>query len=168
MDLSSIFHQNKKPELLTALIAGSTALVMALNFCGLMLGITNVLPHLFYIPIILTSYYFPRRGVLFSAAISAIYCLMTYFFVPNAPDILEAAGGRVVIFILIAVVVSFLTIRLQESEAKFRGVAERSSDIILLTETTGSNLCFPFRSTNPRVRSFRDHRKTAGRVYPSG
>lgn len=137
MDRSFLSDLQKRPRILAVIIAVISLIVLVLNGYGLMMGITNVLPHLFYIPIILTSYFFPRRGILFSVAISAIYCSMTFFINPVIPGELLVAGGRVIMFILIAAVVSFLTTRLQESAMQFRGMAERSSDIIILTDTTG-------------------------------
>ena len=137
MDHFFLYNLQKRPQILAALIAAITVIILILNSYALMIGITNVLPHLFYIPIILTAYYFPRRGILFSVVISAIYCGITYFFNPVISDILFAAVGRVIVFILIAAVVSFLTTRMRESETRFRGVAERSSDIILLTDMKG-------------------------------
>jgi PAS domain S-box-containing protein len=134
----SLYHNlHKNPNLLAVLITAITALILVLNGYGLMIGITNVLPHLFYIPIVLTAYYFPRRGILFAVAVSALYSSLTYLYSPTFPDVLLSAGGRVVIFIVIGAAVSFLTLRLQESEALFRGVAERSYDIIILTDRDG-------------------------------
>jgi len=137
MDHSFLNSLQQKPQALAALIAVITAMLLIMNGYGLMVGVTNVLPHLFYIPIILTAYFFPRRGVLFSVIVSAIYGGITYVFNPVVSEVLISAGGRVCIFILIAAVVSFLTTRLRESETQFRGVAERSSDIILLADTDG-------------------------------
>ena len=137
MDHSVIIRLQKSPGLLSFIIAAISAVVLVLNGWGLIIGITNVLPHLFYIPIILTAYFLPRRGILFACALSAIYCGMIFIISPVFPGELLSAGGRIVMFILIAAVVSFLTLRMQESERQFRGVAERSSDIILLTDTTG-------------------------------
>jgi PAS domain S-box-containing protein len=137
MDRSFLHNPQYRTAIILACIAATTGFVLILNGYGLRYGITNVLPHLFYIPIILTAYYFPRRGVLFSIVISAAYFGMAFFFDPILSDVLWSAGGRVVIFILIAFVVSFLTTRLRESEIRFRGVAERSSDIILLTDREG-------------------------------
>ena len=137
MDHSVIIRLQKSPALLSFIIAAISAVVLVLNGWGLIIGITNVLPHLFYIPIILTAYFLPRRGILFACALSAIYCGMIFIISPVFPGDLLSAGGRIVMFILIAAVVSFLTLRMQESERQFRGVAERSSDIILLTDATG-------------------------------
>jgi PAS domain S-box-containing protein len=137
MDRSFLHHLHNRPHLLAALIAVITGITLSLNGYGLMFGTISVLPHLFYIPIILTAYFFPRRGILFSAVISAIYCSMTYIANPVIPGELLSAGGRVIMFILIATVVSSLTTHLRESETLFRGVAERSSDIIMLTDNEG-------------------------------
>jgi len=125
----SFFHSpEKREQMLAVLIAAITVIIVILNGYGLMLGISNVLPHLFYIPIILTAYFFPRRGTPFAVAISIIYCSMTYFFNPSSAADLIAAGGRAFIFILIAVVVSFLTIRLRESEEKYRLLSDYTYD----------------------------------------
>src|SRR5208337_576838 len=128
MDHSLIHHPEKWERKLAVLIAAITVIIVILNGYGLMFGITNVLPHLFYIPIILTAYFFPRRGTQFAVAVSAIYCGMTYVFNPIIPGDLLSAGGRVIIFILIAVVVSFLTTRLQASEEKYRLLADYTYD----------------------------------------
>lgn len=140
MGRSVIIPLRKSPGLLAVIIAAISAVILVLNGCGLVLGITNVLPHLFYIPIILTSYLFPRRGILFACALSGIYAGMVFIIHPAFPGDLLPAAGRIVMFVTIAAVVSLLTLRMQESEQQFRGVAERSSDIILLTDTTGKAL----------------------------
>ena len=58
------------PRTIRGLIAASTAGALFLNWYGLTLGITNVFPHILYIPIILTAYYYPRRGIVFTASLS--------------------------------------------------------------------------------------------------
>nr|WP_320160357.1 PAS domain S-box protein [uncultured Methanoregula sp.] len=137
MDRSVFTNLQKRPGILVLLIAAITIVTLVLNGYGLMNGITNVLPHIFYVPIILAAYFFPRRGIFFSLIISAMYCILVYYFNPVIPGDLIPAGGRVIIFILIATVVSFLTIRVQESTGQFQDMAERSSDIIILTDITG-------------------------------
>ncbi|PKL68039.1 MAG: hypothetical protein CVV30_11895 [Methanomicrobiales archaeon HGW-Methanomicrobiales-1] len=137
MEHSFLTKLQKRPLILAGLIATISVIVLVLNGYGLIFGITNVLPHLFYVPIILTAYFFPRRGVFFSVVISVAYCSMVFFIDPVIPGQLLSASGRIIMFILIAAVVSFLTTRLRESELKFRGVAERSSDIIFLTDREG-------------------------------
>jgi PAS domain S-box-containing protein len=114
-----------------------TLAVVLVNAWGLAAGITTVLPHLFYIPIVLVAYFYPRRGILFALALSVLYLAIAGAVGGFGGTDIVAAVGRTLVFILIAAVVSFLTQRMRESEALFRGVAERSSDIIILTDISG-------------------------------
>jgi len=124
----------KNPVLFTALIATVTLVVFGLNIFGLMVEYTEILPHLFYIPIILVAYFYPRRGLLFSLVISLVFFSVCYF---KYPVITWQIVFDFITFNLIATVVVLLATRMQESESRFRGVAERSSDIILLADKTG-------------------------------
>jgi len=137
MNFAVISEMQKRPTATAVIIASVTLIVLLLNGYFLRQGITTVLPHLFYIPIILASYFFPRRGILFACVISVLYCVLACILAPVAFREPLSAAGRIIIFILIAAVVSFLTLRLQENKRLFRGVAERSSDVILLTDPDG-------------------------------
>ena len=128
MNMSVFTQKLQQRNVLAGLIGVTTAFVFGVNAFGLIVGITDVLPHLFYIPIVLTAYYFPRRGVLFATVVSAIYCSMTYIAVPTHPGILISAGVRGAIFILIAAGASLLTNHLRESEEKYRMLADYTYD----------------------------------------
>jgi len=133
----SVFRFLENTTIAVSLIAISTACVVLVNFYSISQGMTAVFPHLFYIPIILAAYAFPRRGIAFSGFISVIYCGMVLLFVSFSSLDLAFAVGRAAMFILIGAVVSFLTMQLRENARLFMGVAERSSDIILLTDREG-------------------------------
>jgi len=136
----SVFRFLENTPIAVSLIAITTAVVIFVNVYGIAGGTTAVLPHLFYLPIIFTAYVFPRRGIAFSCGISALYCGIVLLFVPFPSLDLAYALGRAAMFILIGAVVSFLTLQLQENARLFMGVAERSSDIILLTDRKGQVL----------------------------
>ncbi|CVK32883.1 hypothetical protein [Methanoculleus bourgensis] len=59
------------------LVAASVIVAFAANAAGLFFGVTSVLPHLFYLPIVLVAYWFPRRGTASSLALSLGYLAMT-------------------------------------------------------------------------------------------
>ncbi len=110
----------KKPHLIPALIGVSSVAIFLLNLYGLTLGITYVLPHLFYIPLILTGYYYPRRGVLFAAGLSVCYCVVSITLVsPTAAEVLSAIA-RCGVFIVIGGVVSYLSGRMHHDAQKCR------------------------------------------------
>ena len=100
------------------LVSGTAMFALALNLYGLLIGITIVLSHLLYLPIILTSFYYPRRGVWFAMGISAIYFTMIAATRSGYPEDLVSAAARCGMFIVIAFVVSYLSLRLKENEQR--------------------------------------------------
>jgi PAS domain S-box-containing protein len=107
----------KNPYLIPGLITITTVVSILLNWYGLTMGITYVLPHLFYIPIILVSYFYPRRGVLFTIALSTLYGVLVLGTGSPSPDVVISALARIVVFIVIGAVVSSLSNRLQQDAA---------------------------------------------------
>ena len=77
--MSLVFFDDRqtKPALIPALVGISSVAIPLLNIYGLTLGITCVLPHLVYIPLVLTGYYYPRRGVLCVACLAVCYCAIS-------------------------------------------------------------------------------------------
>ena len=124
----------KNPRLILGLIAVSTSASLLLNWYGLTRGITNVLPHLLYIPIILAAYYYPHRGLLFTAVISAVYAILVLGTGSPSTDVIVAALARVVVFIVIGAVVSFLSGRMQQDTGmclRFVSMVESSNDAVV-------------------------------------
>jgi len=124
----------KNPYLIPGLIAVTTAASLLLNWYGLTLGITYVLPHLFYIPIILVSYYYPRRGVLFTTALSALYGVLVLGTGSPSPDVVISALARIVVFIVIGAVVSSLSNRMQQDAGmclRFVSMVDSSNDSVV-------------------------------------
>ena len=124
----------KNPYLIPGLITITTVASLLLNWYGLTVGITYVLPHLFYIPIILVSYFYPRRGVLFTTALSAIYGILVLVIGSPSPDVIISALARIVVFIVIGAVVSYLSDRLQQDAAiclRFVSMVDSSNDAVV-------------------------------------
>ena len=137
VDLTCLrFHSirlRERPNLVLILVAISTVTVLFLNLVGLIFGITNVLPHLLYIPIILTAYYFPRRGILFAAVLSAAYCALVFGIVGSAGELI-AAVERGLVFLLISGVVSYLSFELQQEAERLQrlaSVVRSTSDAVI-------------------------------------
>jgi len=94
--------------------------VFAANLYGLVAGVSIVLPHLFYIPIIIAAFFYPRRGVTFAVLVSTAYFLMVVAVRPdNSPDIISAAA-RCIVFVIIAAVVSYLSEQVTVREHKLK------------------------------------------------
>jgi PAS domain S-box-containing protein len=119
------------------LIVLTSVIAVAINYYGLVEGISIVIPHIFYIPIILAAYFYPRRGVLFAIGIAIVYTGMVALTDPSQTAVIESALARDVIFILVGVVVAYLTLSIQkerqaaeEKEEQFRRLASNVPDII--------------------------------------
>ena len=120
------------------LFAASIAVAFAVNAVGLLAGITIVLPHLFYLPIVLAACWFPRRGATFSLAIALGYLAMALPVTGGDTGLIVSALSRAVVFVVIGAVISLLSRRLQEQEARYRGVFDNSEAgtlIVALAET---------------------------------
>ncbi|MDD1677066.1 MAG: PAS domain-containing protein [Methanomicrobiales archaeon] len=85
-------------------------------------GIENVFPHLFYLPIILAGYAYPRKGLLFSIVAGGIYLGLVYYFQYPVVEAIAAGTARFYVMILIGAVVSYLSDRCQQEEQKYRGI----------------------------------------------
>ncbi len=124
----------KNPHTIKSLIIVSTVGALFLNWYGLTLGITNVLPHILYIPIILTAYFYPRRGVVFAAALSAFYYVLVWGISSPDPEILLSALARIIVFIIIAAVVSSLSGRMQQDASlcqRLVSIVASSNDAVI-------------------------------------
>jgi PAS domain S-box-containing protein len=134
MDFLYFDQVYKRPLLIPVLIGISAAVTLLLNIYGLIHGITNVLPHLLYIPIILAAYYYPKRGVPFTLLLSALYCGAVFFLYPASMDVLTSALARVVVYIIIAAVISYLSSRMHHDTQMCRrlvSIVASSSDAIV-------------------------------------
>jgi PAS domain S-box-containing protein len=94
-------------------------------------GIQTVFTHIYYVPIILATYWFRRMGVLYAGVMGIIYLGCVAFYSGSNPQILLAAVARVLVFLVIAAVVMILAERIAiqqdeivQSEKKFRSIWE--------------------------------------------
>lgn len=63
-----------------ATIASVTGAILVITVVMMYQGINVVFPHLFYIPIIMAAYWFPRHGIIFSFGVAAAYISLYMFF----------------------------------------------------------------------------------------
>ncbi|MGB4051562.1 MAG: PAS domain-containing sensor histidine kinase [Methanoculleus sp.] len=108
------------------LVAVSVIVAFVANTAGLLAGITSVIPHIFYLPIVLAAYYYPRRGTVFSFALGLGYLVGTLPFISGEVGLVVAAIARVVVFVAIGATVALLSMRLREQERRYRGVFDNS------------------------------------------
>ncbi|NQS78731.1 MAG: PAS domain-containing protein [Methanoculleus bourgensis] len=122
----------RAPDLWLPVLLVTSALTLALAAYGLSRGLTEVFPHLLYIPILLAIYRYERNGFFFSLLLSSLYIGMVYHF--TYPDIV-ALAGEVVQFITligIATIIFYLVTLLRDREKRYRGIFENSQAGVFL------------------------------------
>jgi PAS domain S-box-containing protein len=103
-----------------------TLLVILINIFSLSLGMTEVAGGLFFIPVVITAYWYPKKGMLFAFLITIIYLPMIYFLMNGSQPDLVNGVFKAIIIIGFAAVVSTLSLNLQKSEAKYRHIFNNS------------------------------------------
>lgn len=120
-------------------IAILTALVVCINLVGVLSGITVVLSHTFYLPIILVSYWYPRRGLFFSGLLAAVYGVTAVLFgTPGDLATILVTLSRMAFFVLVGWIVAVLSLRLRESEQQLHDIIEFLPDATFAIDSRGT------------------------------
>lgn len=148
MKKAVIIELNEKYKILVMVILLALASILTYYFHAVLrTGI--VFTHFFYIPIILASLWWKRKGLIIVIFLAALLILGDVFLtntVPGYDDI-----PRIFMFIVVGFIVAILsetvvksdelvgerTSELRESEAKYRTLYESSSDAIMLLDEKG-------------------------------
>ena len=101
-------------------------LVILVNIFSLSFGMTEVAGGLFFIPVVITAYWYPKKGILFAFLIAVIYLTMIYILMNGSPQDLVNGVFKAIIMVGVAAVVSALSLNLQKSEAKYRSIFNNS------------------------------------------
>lgn len=107
-------------------IVVSIIITLASTVYSLSNGIYEVFPFVYFLPIILFVYFYPKRGVLFSVGLSTVYILLVYLYSSLDPQAVAVSTAWFVIFVTIGVVTSSFAEGLREEERKYRGIFENS------------------------------------------
>jgi len=107
-------------------IINTTILALLVNIFSVAAGMTDVTPGLFFIPVVITAYWYPKKGMLFAFLITAMYLCIIYLMMGAQLPAIVAALFKSIIMVGVAAVVSTLALNLQKSEAKYRGIFNNS------------------------------------------
>ncbi len=124
-----------------AVLLGLSIVVFLLTVYCLLIGIQTVFPHIYYVPIILAAYWFRKYGILYAAGMGLVYLACVIYFTGYNPNYIVAAAARVVAFIVIAAVVTILSMRIsaqrneiEQSERKFRTIWEHIQAAVIVID----------------------------------
>jgi PAS domain S-box-containing protein len=88
--------------------------------------IFDVFPFLYFFPIIIFVYFYPKRGVIFSLLLSVVYIALIYYFEFSDPKLMAISVAWFVIFITIGIVTSSFAVRFKAEECKYQRIFENS------------------------------------------
>ncbi|MCX5855620.1 MAG: PAS domain-containing protein, partial [Deltaproteobacteria bacterium] len=114
----------------------TSVLCIAISIFSLKSGQFIVFQNFFYIPIIIACYYYKKQGFAISVALSCIYFFLIIAFTSD-PMIIRDAVTRVILFILIAAVITALSIARARAEEALRESEESNS---LLLQAAGDGI----------------------------
>jgi PAS domain S-box-containing protein len=113
-------------------IIASTIIPVIISVYCLARGIYDIFPHLFYIPIVLIAYAYPRKGIFGSVILGGIYLALVYGLAYPSIDALSGATARFFFLVAIGAVVTLLVRRTRAEEEKYRGIFDNSQDGVFL------------------------------------
>ncbi len=130
----------------------SSLLAFFANVLALSSDITTILPHLFYIPIILASYWYPRRGVGFTAVLSVAYLALVLLLAADPASALTAAFARVMVFLVVSGVIAGLASSLMREEKRYRDIFEHTGSATAILDKDAR-----IRETNNEMKKILDY-----------
>ncbi len=116
------------------LMAATAVFALLANLAALIAGVTVVFPHLLYIPIVLAGYWYPRRGPVISAIISATYAVMALALTPQ--DWISIVS-RAITLVAIGVLIAFISHQLEAERVRYRELFDHSVAGILVVNGAG-------------------------------
>ena len=134
MTLPGIFSH--RDVIWDTIIIASAFLAVLVNLVGLLWGISVVIPHLLYIPVVIAAYRYPKRGLTIAACIGGSYLLIVFLVPGNSFITLTEAFVRTLVVIIIGELIAWLSFRLREREDLYQGVFYQSeAGNILIRDT---------------------------------
>jgi PAS domain S-box-containing protein len=88
--------------------------------------IFDVFPFLYFFPIIIFVYFYPKRGVIFSLLLSVVYICLIYYYEFSDPKLMAISVAWFVIFVTIGIVTSSFAVRFKAEECKYQRIFENS------------------------------------------
>ncbi|MDO9324214.1 MAG: PAS domain S-box protein [Methanoregula sp.] len=137
MTSSNIFVEGDESlaNLWLFIVINTTVLAILINILSLHYGSNDVAPYLFYIPVVIASYWYSSRGPIFAVIISLAYMGLVYYFTHGALGELLASSIKCYILIGVSVVVSSLATHMRKNEVKYRGIFNHSEAGICLVNS---------------------------------
>jgi PAS domain S-box-containing protein len=119
---------------------GISAGTVILTILSLSMGVHEIFPYLYILPIILICYIYPRRGVLSSVVLGCIYMGLVYVFGFFDLVLITISTAWFYVIVSVGVVMSSLSEGLLREERKYHGIFENSQSGLFAVDRTTSRI----------------------------
>ncbi len=131
-----------------------TVAALVISVISLIFGWQTIFQNLFYFPIILACIYYIKRGLVFSVVLACCYFVLMAMFSQD-PVVLEGAFVRVLFFILVAGVITYLSMvrgraedSQRESETRLTEIIDFLPDPTFVIDTDGKVIAWNYAIAN--------------------
>lgn len=149
---------DRPPDHVVLIIAASTIFAVIVSVISLMTGLFIIFQNLFYVPIIIASLYYAKKGFVFSFLLAFLYLTLFLAFSHESGDV-TGALIRFVIFVFVAGLTAYLSIKwlsvrkLTESEARYRELFNNMSSGVAVYQVAEGGEDFIFKDFNRAAES---------------
>lgn len=109
-------------------------LMMEITYQIIFESTVMLLSHIFYFPVIIVSFLYPRRGVLISTIIAALYLVLIYILVSPEFFGVVSATMQFYVYVSVSVIVSIISGRVRSDRARFKSIFDYSEGGICVAD----------------------------------
>jgi len=130
------YNLSKSDLIWDTLIVASAFMALILNLIGLLNGITVVIPHLLYIPVVIAAYRYPKWGLLLAGCIGGTYFVLVILVAGSSVGTIIEAFVRTIFVVIIGWLIAWLSFRLRERQDLYQGLFYNSEAGNILVRDT--------------------------------
>ena len=130
------YNLSKSDLIWDTLIGASAITALILNLIGLLNGITVVIPHLLYIPVVIAAYRYPKWGLLLAGCIGGTYFVLVILVAGSSVGTIFESFVRTIVVVIIGWLIAWLSFRLRERQDLYQGLFYNSEAGSILVRDT--------------------------------
>ena len=161
--VNTIPQKWKTPQVKFSVLAILTVFIVLLTLFSLFNNVQVLFTHVYYLPIILASFWYQRKGVVYTVVLALFYLAAVFTLLSITTEVLFVSVGRALVFLLISLVICLLSRaisrqqeEIMESEKKIRTVWEHIQAGIIIVDAQTHQII----SANPEAERLTGYKES--------
>ena len=109
-------------------------LLMEITYQMIFESTIMVLSHIFYFPVIIIPFLYPKKGILISTAVAALYLAIVYLMTSPDFTVIVSATMQFYVYVSVAVLVAIISGKIRRDRIKFRSIFDYSENGICVAD----------------------------------